>query len=57
MRATFKHSPIRDWAKETRAVLVRVLVRAWLVAGRVPVAAFFAPTKAFDREIGESEWR
>jgi hypothetical protein len=39
MRATFKHSPIRDWAKENRARLVRallVLVRAWLVAGRAP---------------------
>jgi len=39
MRATFKHSPIRDWVKQNRPRLVRallVLVRAWLVADRTP---------------------
>jgi hypothetical protein len=38
-RTGFKHAPLRDWARASRAHLVHallVLVRAWLAAGRPP---------------------
>jgi hypothetical protein len=55
MRTTFKHAPIRDWAHENRAALVRallVLVRGWIAAGRPPGRRALGSFESWARIVG-----
>src|SRR5207244_2016580 len=55
MRTTFKHSPIREWARRHRPELVRallVLVRGWIAAGRPPARRTLGSFESWADTVG-----